>query len=112
MGWIRSRIRSWLELPGRCPDMPAVGNVRIDGSWPRASGLRLRSAGGGSAGSGIKELIALPDIFRKILGGSVDLIIYGDLKLVIDDGIRPDGAMPARRRNTGVCPRARRTSST
>ncbi len=45
------------------------------------------------AGSAIKDLVGLRDIFREILGRPVDLITYGGLKAVIDDDIRFEAVM-------------------
>jgi predicted nucleotidyltransferase len=44
-------------------------------------------------GSGIKELVALREIFREILGRPVDLVTYGGLKPGIDDDIRAEAVL-------------------
>jgi hypothetical protein len=44
-------------------------------------------------GSGIKELVALREIFQEILGRPVDLISYGGLKPGIDDDIRAEAVL-------------------
>lgn len=45
------------------------------------------------AGSGIKELVVLREIFQEILGRPVDLISYGGLKAVIHDDIRSEAVL-------------------
>ena len=45
------------------------------------------------AGSGIKELVALREIFQEILGRPVDLVTYGGLKPGIDDDIRAEAVV-------------------
>lgn len=44
-------------------------------------------------GSGIRELVALREVFQAILGRSVDLISYGGLKPGIDDDIRAEAVL-------------------
>jgi len=44
-------------------------------------------------GSGIKELVALREIFQEILARPVDLVTYGGLKPEIDDDIRAEAVL-------------------
>ena len=44
-------------------------------------------------GVGIKELVALREVFEEILGRSVDLVTYGGLKPAIDDDIRAEAVL-------------------
>ncbi len=44
-------------------------------------------------GSGIKELVALREIFQEILARPVDLISYGGLKPGLDDDIRAEAVL-------------------
>jgi predicted nucleotidyltransferase len=44
-------------------------------------------------GTSIGGLLAMRDLFERILGRSVDLITYGGLKLFIDDDIRREAVL-------------------
>ena len=45
------------------------------------------------AGAGIKELVALREVFEEILGRPVDLVTYGGLKPTIDADIRAEAVL-------------------
>lgn len=44
-------------------------------------------------GTGIKDLVALQDLFREVLGRPVDLMTYGGLRAGLDDDIRAEAVL-------------------